>query len=443
MHTLITRRLFVVASLSLSSLGLYGQQPASATGTGTVTGHVTCGDTQRPARFATVVLFGVPAEVTATPKADPDASEEAQMAAMTAALNSIGKTNMVQAQTGTDGAYVATDVPPGDYYVFGAEAGYVSPLNQVEALVGAGADLKKPLPGVQVVHVVAEHQSMADVTIERGAAVSGVISWDDGSPVSGAIFTVVPAKGEVKPPAQFGMLAIVNMLSGGIGASISDDQGHYRISGLAQGDYVVSAKIQVGQPMGLGAGMNLAKMMANTPLEVYAPAAFHKSDAKAVTLTAAQDLRDQAVTLNLGGLHSVSGRVASAVDHHGINSATVKLQDTSDKDFARSAPVDAAGNFTVMYVPAGTYTMKVTDAEDTEPKPKNDKSKPNLFGPGTKTLRSYADGKQSVVVLDSDVTGQNVELAVDKNTKETPDFSKLFGGDDDDKPAVKLGTPPQ
>jgi len=34
------------------------------------------------------------------------------------------------------------------------------------------------------------------------------------------------------------------------------------------------------------------------------------------------------------------------------------------------------------------------------------------------------------------VTGQNIELAVSKNPKEKPDFSKLFG-DDDDKPASK------
>jgi hypothetical protein len=270
-----------------------------------------------------------------------------------------------------------------------------------------------------------------------------VISWDDGSPVSGAIFTVTPVKGEVQPPSQFAMLAMANMLGGGASAMISDDQGHYRISGLTPGDYIVSARIQSGQQSGLGAGMNLAKMMANTPLVVYAPSAFHKADAKPLTLHAAEDVRDEALTLNLGGLHSVSGRVESAVDHHGINSATVKLQDSVDKDFSRSAPVDAAGNFTVTYVPPGTYTMKVTDAEDTEPKPKSDKDKGklDLFGPGTKTLRSYADGKQSVIVSDSDVTGQNVELAVDKNTKEKPDFSKLFGGEDDDKPAGSMVAP--
>lgn len=408
------------------------QQPASATGTGSVTGHVVLGDTQRPGRFATVVLYGVPAEVTATPKADPDAGEEAQMKAMAAAFQSIGKTNMVQAQTGADGSYVATDVAPGDYYVFGAASGYVSPMNQVQAMFADGADLKKPLPGVQIVHVAADHQSTADVTIVRGAAISGVISWDDGSPVTGAIFTVTPVKGDAKPPQQFGMLAMASILST---LSISDDLGHYRISGLAPGDYIVTATIRSGGQSGLGASMNLAKMMAVTPMVVYAPSVFHKADAKPLTLTAGEDLRDQVMTLNLGGLHSVSGKVASAEDHHGINSATVKLQDGTDKEFVRSGAVDAAGNFTVTFLPPGTYTMKVSGAEDTEPKPKSDKDKASMFGPGEKTIRSYKDGSMSVIVSDSDVTGQNIELAVDKNPKAAPDFSKMF--DDADTPAAK------
>ena len=423
------------AALFVVALPSVAQQPASATGMGTVTGHVTCGDTQRPARFATVVLFGVPAEVSVTPKLDPDAGEEAQMKAITAAMQSIGKTNMVQAQTGTDGAYAATDVAPGDYYVFGASAGYISPMNEVQAAFAAGADMKKPLPGVQIVHVVAGHQSMAEVAIERGAAVSGVISWDDGSPVTGAVFAVTPAKGEVKSPSQFNMLAMASILSA---LSISDDLGHYRISGLAPGDYILQATIRAGGQSGLGASMNLSKMMAVTPLIVYAPAASHKADAKTLTLHAGEDVRDQPLTLNLGGLHSVSGKVASAEDHHGINSATVKLLDVQDKEFVRSAMVDAAGNFTVTFVPPGTYTVMVSGAEDTEPAPKTDKDKAKAFSfAHDKTLRSYRDGKQSVIVSDSDVTGQNIELAVDRNPAAKPDFSKLFGDDDDKAAASK------
>ena len=421
-----------ITLLALSALALTAAAQQSANGTGTVTGHLTLGDTQRPGRFATVVLYGVPTEVTAPVKPDPDATDEAQMKAFAAAFKNIGKTNMVQAKTGADGAYVATDVAPGDYYVFGAASGYVSPLNQVQSLYQSGADLKKPLPGVQVVHVVADHQSTADITIPRGAAISGVISWDDGSPVTGAVFTVTPAKGDAKPPSQFNMLAMASMLSA---LSISDDLGHYRLSGLAPGDYIVTAVLQTGGQSGLGAGMNLTKMMAVTPMTVYAPSAFHKADAKPITLTSGEDLRDQAMTVNLSGLHSVSGKVSSAEDHHGLNQATVRLQDGTDKDFIRSASVDAAGNFTVTFLPPGTYTMKVTDAEDTEPKPKTDKDKTSIFGPGNKTLRAYKDGSMSVIVSDSDLTGQNIELPIDKNPKTEADYSKMF--DDDDKPAAK------
>jgi hypothetical protein len=424
---MLSRRTLSLLLLAVPCATLAAQQPASANGTGTVTGHVTCGDTQRPARFATVALFGVPAQVTAAPKADPNADSTAMMQAMADALKSLGKTNLVQTQTGTDGSFIATDVAPGDYYLFAASAGYVSPLNQVQALLQSGADMSKPLPGVPIVHVVAEHAAMGDVTMVRGAAVSGTIAWDDGSPVTGAVMTVLSTKGDAKPPQQFAMLAMTSVLSA---LSISDDLGHFRISGLAPGDYLVQATIQAGQQSGFGASMNLSKMMANKPLVVFAPSAFHKADAKPVTLHVSEDLREQSMVLKLGGLHSVSGRIAAAEDHHGINSATVRLEDVNDKEFSRSTSVDALGNFTITYVPPGTYTMKVVDAEDTEPV-KKDPNKPKLFAED-KTLRSYKPGQMSVIVLDSDLTGQNVDVVLDKNPKKDVDYSKMFG--EDEKP---------
>jgi len=118
----------------LLSMTATAQQPASAAGTGSVSGHVTCADTQRPARFAHVVLFGVPAEVTDYKKPDPDADSTAQVMAMATAMKTLGKTKMVQVQTGTDGSYVATDVAPGDYYLFAAAPGYISPLNREQAI---------------------------------------------------------------------------------------------------------------------------------------------------------------------------------------------------------------------------------------------------------------------------------------------------------------------
>jgi hypothetical protein len=42
------------------------------------------------------------------------------------------------------------------------------------------------------------------------------------------------------------------------------------------------------------------------------------------------------------------------------------------------------------------------------------------------TLRSYEDGKLSVIVTDSDVVGQNVELVPSKTTKKSLDMNDLL-----------------
>ena len=232
-------------------------------GTGMVTGHVTAGDTQRPAKFATVVLYEVPAQVSAVVKPDPNADTDAQMIAALAAMKNIGKTNMVQSQAGVDGAFLATDVAPGDYYAFAAATGYISPRAQVLAALASGADPKKPLPGIPIVHVTADHTSMADITLTRGAAISGTISWDDGSPVTGAMMAVLPVKGEEKTPPEFNMLGVANALGG---FSISNDLGQFRVSGLAPGEYILQATVQAGQQMTFGSKMNLSRMMAVKPL---------------------------------------------------------------------------------------------------------------------------------------------------------------------------------
>lgn len=418
------------------------QQATSASGTGTVAGHVTCGDTLRPARFAHVVLYAVPATVTEPPKANPTAGMAEQMAAGLSALANIGKSTMFNVQTDAEGNYDAMDVPPGDYYLFATAPGYISPLNRIQAMAQEGVDLKKPLAGVTVVHVGADRADKGDVTMERGAAISGTVMWDDGSPLSGAMIKVVPAKGdEAQTPMQFGMLAMAGNILSLI--NMSDDQGHFRLSGLPPGEYLVQATIQSGQQTGVGAGMDLSKLAANKPLLIYAPAAFHPADGKPVTLRAGEELSGEMVMLKLSGTHTVSGHVRSAEDSHGINSGMVLLQDVTDKKFVRGATLDASGGYSVTLVPPGTYELKVTDAEDTVPDTEKKKGKANplagLLGPETKTVKSYHDGKASVVVLDRDLTGEDVQLTVDPNPQPSADLTKMMEGlgGDDDGPAGK------
>jgi hypothetical protein len=53
-----------------------------------------------------------------------------------------------------------------------------------------------------------------------------------------------------------------------------------------------------------------------------------------------------------------------------------------------------------------TYNLLVSDAKDTEP------SKKGRFA--RDTLRSYGDGRQSVIVTGRDVTGENIEIIPEK-----------------------------
>jgi hypothetical protein len=408
----------VVAMMSVLPMAV-AQQPAA----GSVTGHVTCGDTQRPARFAGVMLLGVPKGMPLTPP-NPNADAATIKAAMNSAMDSM---NLVQTQTGMDGSYVAANVAPGDYYVFASVPGYVQPLATVQAAMDAGADMTKPLPGVPMVHVSAEGGAAAEITVERGGAVTGHVQWDDGSPVARAIVTVVSTKAsDKKLPPGFAMLGIAGGLGGGGVMSTSDDLGQYRIAGLAPGEYLVKATMAVRSGFAMQAGvMNLAGLGADKPLVVYAPAAFHKSGAKAVTVSAGQELSGEDLMIGLTGTHSVSGRVVSAEDGHGINSGAVELTDANDKDMERGAAVDASGNFTVGFVPAGMYNLAVSGAADTEPS----KNKPTGFVRFTvpETVRSYEDGKQSsVVVGDSDVVGLNVALQPSKNVKPSVNLNELF-----------------
>ena len=423
----------VCAGLLGCVAGVKAQAPASAAGMGSVTGHVTCGDTQKPARFATVMLLAVPTSI--TPAFDPNAKPDpAAIAAMMKAT--FGGVNIVQTQTGMDGSFVAPNVAPGDYYLFASVPGYVQPLNQVQAAQNAGVDLSKPIPGIPVVHVAAEHAASGDVTVERGAAVSGKVLWDDGSPVSLAIVTVevstagtdAAAASAAKPkplPPQFGMLAMVGGFSGGGIVGTSDDLGQYRIAGLAPGSYVVKVTLQVHSNFSMQAGaMDLASMMSDKPLVLFAPAALHRADAKPLSLKGGDEQTDEDVTINLAGMHTVSGRVGSSEDHHGINSATVELTDANDKDVVRGAGVDASGNFSVTFVPPGTYNLTVTDAEDTQPSKKAPTGMIKFTTPDT--VRSYEDGKQSVIVTDSDVVGLSIELTPLKTVKKGMDLNGLL-----------------
>jgi hypothetical protein len=398
----------VLLSLAGLSVAAWGQ--VSKSGMGTVTGHVICQDTQKPARFGNVLLFEVPKYI--TPQVNfEDMDPRAVHVANEAQMEATKSVNVVQAQTTMDGSFAAANVPPGDYYALAAIPGYVQPRNLVQSAYDAGEDLTKSITGVSIVHVSADRSAQTEISAVRGAAVEGHVLWDDGGPVSGAIVSVEPTAKEHKPlPPQFGMITGASTFP--LTPGVTDDRGRYRISGLAPGEYRVKATLLTNSHMTFSRGKLVGFTQgAALPVNVYAPAAFHQADAKPVKLTAGEERTDEDITYNLNGLHTVSGTVTSAEDHHGIATGNATLVDTTDKTFRRSAGLDADGSFSISFVPAGNYTLQVS-GEDSVIDPVGQKGQ--VFE--RKTLHSYDPAKRQVIVADDDLTGQNLELKLSKTS---------------------------
>src|SRR4051812_44799345 len=150
----------------------HAQQGPDSTPTGTVAGTITCGDTQRPARFAGVTLIPVPDEKPVAKAMSQKEKEADPVAAMKMVRDKMESATMLNEQTGLDGTYSIGNVPPGDYYLSASTPGYVSPVAAAQAAAPAGATGHKLFVGVPLLHVEANRMTRGDVTLDRGAALS-------------------------------------------------------------------------------------------------------------------------------------------------------------------------------------------------------------------------------------------------------------------------------
>ena len=192
---------------------------------GTVTGHITCADTQRPARFAAVGLIAA--------RVASDSPES---------LSPFDPAAIGPVHTDLTGAYTITNVPPGQYYVRVDLYGYATPLSQFTA-----AELKAPTtPGIeeriqhelQLINVTPNSALVANVTLRRSGSISGRIMYDDGSPVitTGIAFARRDTNG------KFGDVVPIGYLTG--------SHGEYEIVSLSPGEYIVRVTLDaIGQHM--------------------------------------------------------------------------------------------------------------------------------------------------------------------------------------------------
>lgn len=369
--------------------GQYGRMQSYAPRvTATVTGHVSCSDTQRAARFATVTLVGV----------EPAGSISGDRFGG-------GFGRRVTARTDLNGDFTV-QAEPGDYYVTASATGYASPVAEAAARLGSNAtadDLVSKLPQV---HVSEDGGGPVNIVLDRGGVISGKLQWDDGSPAAGVNVNAVSATSTVSTAGQPNMNRVIAQLGGGFGAfgggfQMTDDRGVFRITGLAPGSYLVRATMMT--PMAETSRGGFGERMSS--LAMYAPGKVRKSDAQTITLKSGEERDDVAFTLDLSALHTVSGHVSSTDEGGTVASGMVRVTDSQDSTLTRMAFIQPDGSFALQWVPAGTYTLAVSNASNTPTQIYGMRGQQSSGGGVT-----YQPFQETLTVTDSDLTGLGINL---------------------------------
>jgi hypothetical protein len=429
-QVLFTAKMTVLLAMSLAVVSR-AQQTPYVVGSN-VTGHVFCADTNAPARFAKVLLKSTGgsnsgddfmkrlqdnmqkmAEKNGTPVPPAKPLTDDKKSAMAAASKGMTQAlDMLNSSTvGLDGEYKFAGVKPGTYYVHAIYAGYIDPFDQLtdEDFASTDPAIRARVAQISTITVAGTDSAHAEVRLERGAAISGRILFDDGSPAVGWILSVIkPGTADSAGDAASATMNQALAMSGAVQIAKSDDLGRFRITGLAAGNYALRANL-VATPIGVS-GNNIGDGGSGINLAVYSGSTFNRAEAKAIAVSAGEEYSGADMTVPDHALHNITGHVLAKSDAHTLNVGSVVLTTKSDPALHMSAAIRDDGSFHFEYLPKGTtYTLTVEGAADG----KNSGTAAGFMGinlPNPEILRKYGSDSTDVLLGDSDV--DSVRLAV-------------------------------
>ena len=335
---------------------------------GVVTGHVYLDDTKAPGRKATVYLEPVTALQTDAPPSRGEAHGN-------------GPVTLV-AETRFDGSFAFTHVPAGSYYVVATCPGYISPylaLLLAEARSGYGewaplgpeqkAAKNRILQSLPRVDVQSNLPVAADVVLERGAAVTGNITYDDSGPAAGLRVSILARMirdgKETWDPLDFSIH----------GTSLTpppytDDRGNYRISGLAAGRYVVAVDVDISDRTGYispSGGSSYNSNAHSALLSIYSGSTPRKKEAVAFTVQAREEHSGEDIIVPMSKLHTIRGNIISAHDGHVVNGGGVVLLNADDHSYvAQQSLTEDDPSFTFSFIFDGEYVLASSGSADVD-----------------------------------------------------------------------------
>jgi hypothetical protein len=372
---------------------------------GSISGKVVCADTHTPARGARIMVVPIGATGTEATFAQPH-----------------------MANTALDGTFRVSHLPPGEYAVIAAAAGYLSPLDGViarrsdDSKAASDALLQEKAP---LVRIRGQEAASVEIELQRGAILTGKVVYSDGSPATQLrvlLQNVAIAKSEGKPDDLYD-----------VGASMdpvllrqvtrTDDQGHFRISGIPGGRYrlAIIQNLEVGMNFGEAMFENLNPgITRNDKLAFYSGNTTHRKDAKVYELRPGDAVDGIEVVLPLAGIHSVQG-VATSKDGARLNFGVVNLSDTTDSNIKLHTNIREAGEFRFIGIPEGIYEIRITHGLIVENSTNVEFTEEQvLFSDQFKPLRAFAETKIAVTVQTTDIDDLAVMLADTKLPERAP-----------------------
>lgn len=281
-------RYSVIALYLLFTTSAHPQQPEPKplTNTGAVAGSATFDDTRLPARFAEIRLVPKPTDTPAATQ-DPSAQDRSTQEKPKPHVSTVtGISDM-------EGRFHLEGIPAGDYLAAALMPGFVGP--GIDPATNPSDEQLKPIiASFPTVHVSEGQTATLNLTLHRGAVITGRVLYSDGSPATGIQVSwqppVLPTFDQTSMRRSSPLLQAMWQFIASTQArdlTKTDDQGRYRIFGLSPGKYIVdipllaqAAPTSVSMSDGTGFGGLSPNRIYPNLATVYAPGVFRRTDAR-------------------------------------------------------------------------------------------------------------------------------------------------------------------